>query len=183
MVIDRVFGVLTRIDPTKAEVTGQLVVDYNPGDVVFVDERFAWVTRRETDRMDSSIGGDLIEVDSDSMTTTGRRLDLADVREERTIEINGMSVSVTVEPKPLRAAVVGGLIIVGLDRLSSDDISLGLEGMIAIVDPSTQSLEPTFVSLPRLKNCGEVYKIPQIDEVLVVCNGFPYNDLTTSEWP
>ena len=43
MVVDRAFGVLTRIDPTKAEVTGQLVVDYNPGDVVFVDERFAWL--------------------------------------------------------------------------------------------------------------------------------------------
>ena len=114
--------------------------------------------------MDSSIGGDLIEVDSDSMTTTGRRIDLTDVREEQVVEVNGMPATVTVEPKPLRAAVVGGLIIVGLDRLSADDISLGLEGLIAVVDPSMQSLEPTFVSLPRLKNCGEVYKVPQIDE-------------------
>ena len=170
MIVDRANGVLTRIDPDVAEVTGQLVVGQNPGDVAFVDSTHAWVTRRETDPVDDEVGGDLLEFDPQTMKLTGRRIDLFAARDAATMA----------EPKPLRAMVVDDLLMVGLDRLTADDFSGGAEGWLAVVDPQDPTLEVEFIPIPPLKNCGGVNAVQNETKVIVTCNGIPFNDPASS---
>jgi hypothetical protein len=147
----------------------------NPRDFVFVDETSAWVPRYEQNLDPSAApedkGTDLLEVEPSTMTLTGGRIDLSSLNTTAIAMGDDGPVEVDVYARPSRAVLVGSILIVGLDRLSTGFDAAG-PGMAAVVDLADQSVE----GLPLgegLKNCGNAVPVPgAANKVIVSCLGF-----------
>lgn len=157
----------------------------NPQDAVLSDDE-AWVSRFEQNpdgaAMAGDRGSDLLGFEPSTMTTNGRRIDLAEYG--GTVmgrDGEGAEVSVAVLARPSSVVPVGDRLVVGLGLLPADlfGTSRGAgTGEVVLADPA--DLSTTSIELEGLKNCGGVQAVPgTTDEVLVACGG--YSDVSFSD--
>jgi hypothetical protein len=187
-VIDRFnTDVITRLRMPSGELVGQVRThgelgatgfSSNPQDVLFLEERRAWVTRFNVNLDDSAepenLGNDLLEIDPADMVRTGARVDLS--------SLNVLAYGprgegpVMTYARPGRVVRAGDMAVVGLARISLafDVAGPGAVGIVRVGDGAVSS-----VHFDELRNCGQVRFVPgEPNRVLVSCLGFarPYDD-------
>ncbi len=150
----------------------------NPYDVLHVDENSAWITRYEpnldpeADPADQ--GNDLIEIDPETMSPTGRRIDLSGLN---SIVQEPPGKETVVYARPNRGVVIGRQAVVGLDRISADFTTYG-PGAVAVIDLDAGTVEalpmPATSETLSMQNCGHVVPVPGSANQLVVSCGGPY---------
>lgn len=179
--------VLTRLCVPDGSLVGQLRThtdapgfSSNPHDVAFVADDEAWVSRHGKNLTPGAatdeLGDDLIRIDPRTMQRVPGRVDLSSFDSLVSSTLGGETRDVIVFARPSRVVPVGELLVVGLGRLSAD-FTAADEGMVAIVDPATETA--VGLSLAPMKSCGEVVPVPGDDSrALVACTGFaqPFGD-------
>ena len=154
-------AIVTFLDAATHAVVGQIPVatgfPSNPHDVAFVSETKAYVTRHETNP-DPSLdpaaldgGGDLLIVDPDALTVTGRVDLLTEV---------GRAAGERLDARPDRVAVVSDQVWVSLNHLSRD-FTRGGPGIVLAIDPEADAIARR-VDLPEQANCGTL--APTLDD-------------------
>ena len=131
----------------------------NPHDMIFLDERRAYVTRfgsnggaESADAMDA--GGDVLIIDHEEMEIRGRI---------------PLSAQEGFDPMPSQMAQVDGHVWVALSHLSRDFQAAG-EGRVAGIDPESDSVV-SMHSFEGLSNCGAVKADRGGTSLWVGCSG------------
>jgi len=164
VLLDRTNAAVVWVDPATAKVESQLSVATgfasNPHDYLEVAPGKAYVTRYATNaapgKQPFDGGGDLLILDTDAFTVTGR-IALAAAGDG------------ALQPRADRMLLVGSQAWVSLERLSADYSMAGDEHLVG-VDPATDSLAFT-LDLPDAENCGGLALSPSGSVVAVACSG------------
>lgn len=190
---DGTFGVIDRLETDvysefyapSGNLKGQVRARFgasgfssNPYDVLYVDERSAWITRYEPnldpEAAPEDQGNDLIEIDLETMSLTGRRIDLSELN---TIAQGAVSEEAVVYARPNRGVVIGSTAVVGLDLISADFSTYG-RGAVAVIDLEAGTVEalpmPATSETLWMQNCGHVVPVPGSSNQLVVSCAGPY---------
>jgi hypothetical protein len=188
--IERGIGVVSRFDIRTGSVLGQLRTDQspedeqaayhsNPQDVVYLNEKSAWISRWEPnlnpDPDPQESGNDLIEINPTKMTRTKRRIDLSPYNESIIVPTFDEDQNPTGEKEVTAYARPSGMIsvnrfaVVGLSRLTAS-FEPG-SGMAVIADLAGARITDA-VALEGLRNCGEVKPVAgDADRALITCAG------------
>ncbi|HVV48936.1 MAG TPA: hypothetical protein VHO06_04700, partial [Polyangia bacterium] len=172
VVVDRGNGALTFVDPGACKIVRQIPVPgprTNPHDVVMLTARKAYVTRydRNLAATDPTLaGGDVAVIDPTTGALRGR------------IDLDAYASPVagaTILPRPDRALLVGGKVIVSLDEIDQGFATYG-EGKLVVLDPATDAVTAS-VALTGLANCEGMTYLEGPPSLLVACGG-PYAGAT-----
>jgi hypothetical protein len=168
-VIDRKNGTVTWLDPDTCGVLRQMNVgpgfSSNPFDLVGgLPGGKGYVARYGTDPGNPTIGSDLLIIDTDKATATGR------------IDLRAFAPAVAppgmpILPDPAHVAAVGDRVYVLLNNLSADYNTAGV-GRVVVIDPSTDAPVGT-IDLPGLQNCGAMQVIAEASApaLAIGCSG------------
>lgn len=166
VLIDRGAATLTYLDPVTCTPRRQVKVGTgfaaNPHDVVTVAGGPTYVTRYESSPTAATAenpfagGSDLLVIDAQLGTPVAR------------IDLTTTTTSNAFFPRPDRVIALGGKLYVSLNHLSQDFASAG-PGRIAVVDPTTNQVT-SVISLPTLKNCGEMVVVGP-ETLMIACGG------------
>lgn len=179
--------VVTRVDFATGAVLGQARTQTesshaawssNPQDMVFVSPTSAWISRYEPNvdpaATADSLGNDLVELNPQTMTLTGQRIDMSPGNVTVSVTTMSGTMDVVAYARPSRMVQVPGRLVVGIDRLSASFDAAG-PGAVAIVDLGAKSV--TVHGIPDLQNCGDLQPVPGAsNRVLARCVGY-YGDL------
>lgn len=179
--------VVTRVDFASGAVLGQARTQTesshaawssNPQDIVFVSPTTAWISRYEPNvdpaAPAESLGNDLVELNPQTMTLTGQRIDMAPGNITVSVTTTSGTMDVLAYARPSRMVQVPGRLVVGIDRLSASFDAAG-PGAVAIVDLGAKTV--AIHGIPDLQNCGDLQPVPGAsNRVLARCVGY-YGDL------
>ncbi len=162
VLIDRLAGVLTWLDPATGSVRAQLSVATgfasNPHDYVEVDAHRAYVSRLGQAPVPGSEpfdgGSDVLVIDPSVPAIIDR---IAFAAEGET------------PARPAQMLTVGDTVWVALERLDLD-YKTGLDGLVVVLDRATGAVRGQ-ASIPGLANCNALGASPDRDRVAVACTG------------
>ena len=171
VVIDRKNAVLTFVAPASCAPRVQLSVSTggfksNPHDVVGISAHKAYVTRYDTnvaptsDPSDFDEGDDLLVIDPATPKILGR------------VALSGYATRVTgatIQAKPDRAVLAGGLVYVTLNNLANDFSAAGA-GRLAVIDPATDTVR-SVIDLPNQTGCSGITYVATTKKLYVSCGG------------
>jgi hypothetical protein len=167
--IDRKNGTITWLAAETCAVLRQMNVgpgfSANPYDLVGnLPGGKGYVARYGTDPGNPAVGSDLLIIDTDKATATGR------------IDLRAFAPAVAppgqpLLPDPARLAAIAGKVYVLLNNLSADYNTAGVGRLVAI-DPATDA-PVGMIDLPGLSNCGALQAItgPAGAALVVGCSG------------
>lgn len=174
VLIDR-FGtnVITWVAPATAKVEAQLPVgtgfESNPNDYLEIGAGRAFVTRYEDNAApgeeDFDTGGDVLIIDTQTPEIVGA----IELPRSAELDPGGAKADAPLPPRPVGMTRVGDLVLVPLERLSSDWTTMG-EAVLAGISIAKE--EVVFVQpLSGLKACGRAALSPDGKKLAIACTG------------